>query len=141
MDGFTSKNTGGVSLQQPQPPVLQRLLRQQLCLRREEGSWQEQLFSSAHMCSTSSTVNKFSRFQQVGRFRCAENTDISENETPHWFELHALSSPQNKSLRKIATMRLGCSVWSWRGNCSDAQRVGMRAYSSEVSAIYRILIG
>lgn len=85
--------------------------------------------------STSSTG-----FSKLGDFIVQRVQAAQKKETPHWYELHALSSPQHKSLKKIATMRLGCPALSWRGSCSNPQRLGMRTHSSEVSAIYRILI-
>lgn len=123
-----SKHIWRVSLQQPQTssqaPALQRLLGQLLCLCREEGSWQEQLFSSARMSWTSSTVNKFSSIKQVGRFHCvkAEYRHLSlysEIEISHYYKLHALSSPPNKSFKKVVTIRLGYLFLSRIGNCLE----------------------
>lgn len=103
MDKFTEQNVRKGSLQQVQrsseSPALQGLLGQYFCLCRGEGSWQEQLFPDAHMCSTSSTVNKFRAIRHVGRLNCVKE----EYRHPgKWnfqlYELHAFNFPAKQIL-------------------------------------------
>lgn len=143
MDEFTRQKCQQGLLQQPQTPspVLQRLLGQQLCYAEEKAAGKSScslLLTCARppQLSTSSAV--FSKLRDFIAQR--QSTDRLENEISHCHELHALSSPRNKSFKKRATMRLGHAFLSRAGSCSNTQRVGMRACSSEVCPMYRILL-
>lgn len=92
------------------PPVLQPLLGQR-CVYAERKAAGKSSCSLLLTCarppqlSTSSAI-----FCKLGDFI------VQRVQTTFWYEPHALSSPQHKSMKKIVTVKLG-SVLFWIGNC------------------------